>query len=85
VFWCFILLVATALFVLRRREGLPEGAFAVPLYPLLPALFVCSSGALLWSSISYTGLGAVFGVVLLAAGIIPLALEQRLKTRTHTS
>ncbi len=81
VFWCFILLVATALFVLRRREGLPAGAFAVPLYPLLPALFVCSSGALLWSSLSYTGLGALFGVVLLAAGIVPLALEQRLTAR----
>ena len=79
VFWLFILLVAGSLFVLRHREGLPEGAFAVPLYPLVPALFVCSSAALLWSSVRYTGLGALFGVALLVAGTVPLWLERRLQ------
>jgi amino acid transporter len=79
VFWLFILLVAGSLFVLRQREGLPDGAFAVPLYPLVPALFVCSSAALLWSSVRYTGLGALFGVALLVAGTVPLWLERRLR------
>jgi hypothetical protein len=78
VFWLFILLVAVSLFVLRHRVGLPEEAFRVPLYPYVPALFVLSSAALLWSSISYTGSGALLGVALLAAGALPLWLEQRL-------
>jgi amino acid transporter len=79
VFWLFILMVAGSLFVLRRRFGLPSGAFSVPLYPFVPALFVCSSAALLWSSIRYTGSGALLGVVLLAAGTVPLWIERRLQ------
>jgi basic amino acid/polyamine antiporter, APA family len=81
VFWLFILATALSLFVLRYRFGLPEGAFAVPLYPWLPAVFVLNSAGLLWSSIAYTGAGAWIGVLFLAAGILPLMAERRLRTR----
>ena len=75
VFWLFILLVALSLFVLRhRRPDLPR-TFRVPLYPLIPALFALNAGWLLWSSVSYTGYGALVGVAFLAVGIIPMLLE----------
>ena len=77
VFWLFITLTALSLVVLRRRHGLPRQAFAVPLYPLVPALFVLSSAALVWSSVMYTGIGALVGVAFLAVGAVPLWLEHR--------
>jgi len=82
VFWLFILATALSLFVLRARYGLPETAFPVPLYPVLPAVFVLSSGGLLWSSIAYTGIGALVGVAFLAVGLFPLAVEHRLRRQT---
>ena len=77
VFWLFITLTAMSLFVLRWRNGLPPQAFPVPLYPLVPALFVLSSVALVWSSVVYTGAGALVGVAFLALGAIPLWFEHR--------
>ena len=75
VFWLFILLVALSLFVLRhKRPELPR-AFKVPLYPLVPALFAANAAWLLWSSLSYTGYGALVGVGFLAVGIVPMLLE----------
>jgi len=82
VFWLFILATALSLFVLRARYGLPETAFPVPLYPVLPAIFVLSSVGLLWSSIAYTGIGALVGVAFLAVGLFPLAVEHRLRRQT---
>jgi amino acid transporter len=77
VFWLFIVLTALSLIVLRRRGGAREGAFKVPLYPLTPILFVLLSGWLLYSSVSYTGVGALVGVVFLALGVIPLVIERQ--------
>jgi amino acid transporter len=82
VFWLFILATASTLFVLRHRFGLPKQAFAVPLYPLLPLLFVVWAAGLLWSSVAYTGIGALVGVAFLAAGLVPLLIEQQLQRRT---
>ncbi len=82
VFWFFILLVALSLFVLRHKHpDLPRG-FRVPLYPLVPALFAATAAWLLWSSLLYTGYGALVGVAFLAAGVIPLLIERRLAART---
>jgi len=68
VFWLFFLLVGISLFVLRRRDpGLPR-PFEVPLYPVLPLLFCATSAYLLYSSLAYTGRGALVGVVVLAVG-----------------
>lgn len=68
VFWSFLLMVGLALFVLRRREPHVPRPFRVPLYPLLPLVFVATSAYLLWSSLAYTGIGALVGVGVLAAG-----------------
>jgi amino acid transporter len=53
VFWLFFLLSGISLFVLRHREPHVERPFRVPLYPLLPILFVAVCGYMLWSSLSY--------------------------------
>ncbi len=68
VFWLFFLLVGVALFVLRRRDPRVVRPFRVPLYPLLPLLFCATSAFLLYSSLAYTGVGALVGVAVLVAG-----------------
>ena len=40
VFWFFFLLAGIALFVLRRRAPDAPRPFRVPLYPVMPAIFV---------------------------------------------
>jgi amino acid transporter len=75
VFWFFFLLVGIALFVLRRKEPDIERPFRVPLYPLTPIIFCLTSAYLLYSSLAYTGLGALVGVaVLLIGGLVLAAL-----------
>ncbi|MCX7057396.1 MAG: amino acid permease [Proteobacteria bacterium] len=78
VFWFFILLVSLSLFVLRHKHPHRVRAFRVPLYPVVPALFSLTALWLLWSSLSYTGYGALVGIAFLAAGAIPLLIERRL-------
>ena len=53
VFWFFFLLTGVALLVLRRRYAHVERPFAVPLYPVLPLVFVATCAFLLWSSLAY--------------------------------
>ncbi|WP_160000251.1 APC family permease [Roseomonas sp. 18066] len=76
VFWGFLLLVGLALFVLRRREPGRALPYKVPLYPLTPALFCLTCGYMLHASIAYTGLGALVGLAVVAAGL-PLLLFRR--------
>jgi amino acid transporter len=78
VFWLFILLLAFSLIVLRIRQPDRPRSFRVPLYPLLPILFTLNAGWLLWSSIQYVGWRTLAGVALLAAGLVPLAIESLL-------
>lgn len=72
VFWFFFLLTGLSLFILRRREPEAPRPFRVPLYPLTPILFCLSSAYLLYSSLAYTGYGALVGVCVLAVGAILL-------------
>lgn len=72
VFWFFLLLVGLALFVLRVREPERERPVTVPLYPVLPAIFCLTSAYLLYSSLAYTGLGALVGMGVLASGALLL-------------
>ncbi|THF62445.1 amino acid permease [Pseudothauera nasutitermitis] len=69
VFWLFLLLVGIAYFVLRRRDAGLERPFRAPLYPFKPALFCLSCAYLLYSSLVYTGLGAMVGVAVLLLGL----------------
>ena len=81
VFWFFFLLTGVSLLVLRRREPDVVRPFRVPLYPLTPLLFCATCAYLLYSSLAYTGVGALVGVAVLATGLIPLALMRRRKVR----
>lgn len=69
VFWFFFLLTGVALFILRRQT--PEAAqpFRVPLYPITPLLFCATCAYMLYSSVTFTGVGAAYGVAIVAAGL----------------
>jgi len=72
VFWGFFLLTGIALFVLRSKEPAAPRPFRVPLYPVLPALFVLMCGYLLYASLTYHKDNALVGLVVLAAGAVVL-------------
>ena len=76
VFWLFFFLTGVALFVLRRRSPDRTRPFQVPLYPLTPLLFCASSLYLLYGSLAYTGVGALVGLAVLAAGGLLLLVRR---------
>ncbi|WP_392482405.1 APC family permease [Nostoc sp. C110] len=69
IFWFFFLLSGISLLVLRIREPHIARPFRVPFYPFTPLLFCAVCGYLLYSSLVYTGVGAIAGVLVVAAGI----------------
>ncbi len=73
VFWFFLLLTTLSLFVLRTVEPEKVHSFCVPLYPLTPLLFCATCVYMLQASLTYTGIGALVGVVVLLTGV-PLLL-----------
>lgn len=73
VFWFFFLLTGISLLVLRRIEPDTLRPFRVPLYPFTPLLFCAFCIYMLYSSLAYTGKGALLGVIVLLAGV-PLLL-----------
>jgi len=77
VFWLFFLLTGLSLFVLRRREPDADRPFRVPLYPLTPALFCLMGAYMLYSSLVFTGAGALAGVGVLALGLPFLMIARR--------
>ena len=70
VFWLFFFLAATSIFVFRRWEPASTRPFSVPLYPFTPLIFCGVCIYMLFSSLAYTGTGALFGVGLLAIGAV---------------
>jgi len=70
VFWFFFLLVGLAVLILRVKDPHRSRPFKVPLYPFIPIVFCLSSGFLLFSSIVYTGIGALLGIGVLAVGLL---------------
>ena len=76
VFWLFFGLAGASLFILRWSEPDVPRPFRVPLYPLTPILFCGACAYMLWSSLAYTGTGALLGVGVLLAGV-PLLLLRR--------
>jgi basic amino acid/polyamine antiporter, APA family len=69
IFWFFFLLTGISLLVLRVREPEVQRPFQVPLYPLTPLVFCAVSAYLFYSSLAYTGVGAITGVVVVGLGI----------------
>jgi basic amino acid/polyamine antiporter, APA family len=82
IFWFFFLLSSISLFVLRVRDPDRPRPFRVPLYPILPLLFCAACGYLLYSSLVYTGTGAIVGVVVVALGI-PFVIQHRQLQNRH--
>ena len=76
VFWLFFLLTGISLFVLRRRNPGQARPFSVPFYPLTPLLFCATSAWLLYSSVQYTGIGALVGMAVLAVGALLLLVRR---------
>ncbi|MGK6351393.1 APC family permease [Parapedobacter sp. DT-150] len=70
IFWFFFLATGIALFVLRAKEPQAPRPFKVPLYPLTPIVFCGSCAYLLYSSLAYTGIGALVGVGVLLLGTL---------------
>ncbi|MDN3919068.1 APC family permease [Roseateles violae] len=77
VYWFFLLLSGAALIVLRRREPQAARPFTVPLYPLLPLLFIACSAYLFYASLVYVKAGALVGLAVLALGALLLPLMRR--------
>jgi amino acid transporter len=69
VFWFFFFLTTVSLIVLRLKDPKTLRPFHAPLYPVTPILFCCVCLFMLISSIQYTGIGALAGIVVLCAGI----------------
>lgn len=82
VYWLFLTMSGLAVIVLRFRQPEAERPFKTPLYPLLPAVFVLSSLAMLASSLSYamseSSAGALVSVSVLASGVGALVVMVRL-------
>ena len=81
VFWFFMLMVGLSLFVFRWRYPDTPLPYRVPLYPLTPALFCATCVFMLYSSLAYTGVGALVGLAVLLAGT-PLLFLDRVKVQT---
>lgn len=69
VFWFFMLLTTFTLFVFRYRYGADKLPFRVPLYPLTPLLFLLVCCYMLYSSLAFTGMGALIGAGILITGV----------------
>jgi basic amino acid/polyamine antiporter, APA family len=69
VFWFFFLLTGIALFVLRRQTPESPQPFRVPLYPVTPLLFCATCAYMFYSSVTFTGRGAIIGMIIVLAGL----------------
>lgn len=80
VFWFFFLLTGIALFVLRFRDPHVARPFRVPLYPVLPVIFVATCAFLFWKSIQWALINKAVQIALyvMAAGVpVWLVARQR--------
>jgi amino acid transporter len=79
VFWFFFMLSGIALFVLRRKDPAASRPFRVPLYPLVPLVFVLTCAYLLYSSIMHAQSQNAGWVALavMASGVVVWAAIRR--------
>jgi basic amino acid/polyamine antiporter, APA family len=67
--WLFYMITASSVFVFRRREPNLERPYRVPGYPVVPALFVLASVALLYYTFTDNLKSSVGGCLVILAGI----------------
>lgn len=84
VFWLFILMTTSSLFIFRHKKQPGSQAFRVPMYPLTPILFILVCLYLLYSSIVFTGWGSLVGIGILLLGV-PAYLWAKDKNKTLIS
>jgi APA family basic amino acid/polyamine antiporter len=77
VFWLFFFLVGMSLFVFRNWETDAKRPFRVPFYPFTPLIFAGMCIYMLYSSLAYTGRGALVGVAVLAVGAVLVLFKRR--------
>jgi amino acid transporter len=71
LFWVFLLLTGTTVFVLRRRDPERPRPFRIPGYPFTPLAFCAASAYMLWKSLAYAqGLSLVALVPIFSAAAI---------------
>jgi basic amino acid/polyamine antiporter, APA family len=78
VFWFFFMLSGAALMVLRYKDADAPRPFRVPLYPILPIIFVLTCAYLFYSSIMYAqsqNAGWVALAVMLSGGLVWAAMK----------
>jgi len=89
VYWLFLTLSGVALIILRLRYPQMRRPFRVPLFPVLPIVFIASSAYVFYASLAYVRIGAIVGVAVLLAGVlllIPLRWRaRRAKRRARVS
>jgi len=85
VFWFFLMLTGISLFVLRHRYPDAERPFEVPLYPFIPLLFVATTIYMLYSSLTFTGIGSLVGVGILLVGVPVLVWGRHSSNSSHES
>ena len=75
------MLIGIALFVLRAREPNVARPFRVPLYPVLPAIFVAGCGFLVYKSLEFHQMHALVGLGVLAIGGVILLIARGKNTK----
>jgi basic amino acid/polyamine antiporter, APA family len=72
VFWFFFLLTGIGLFVLRFKYAHVVRPFKVPMYPILPIIFVGTCGFLLYKSLEWAMINKAVQIALyvMAAGVL---------------
>jgi len=69
IFWFFLLLTTLSLFIFRFRQNTGHIPYKVPLYPVTPLLFLIVCLYMFYSSLAFTGIGALVGSSFLIVGI----------------
>jgi basic amino acid/polyamine antiporter, APA family len=75
--WLFFTLAAASLFFIRRLDGNAKAKFTVPLYPIIPALFVVGGLGIVISSWISGPPSARYGLILVIIGWIGYMLYNR--------
>jgi APA family basic amino acid/polyamine antiporter len=67
--WILYAMTAAAVIVLRLKRPLEERPYRVPGYPVVPLLFVCVAGVLLYSTLRSSPRESGIGLAVIAAGL----------------
>jgi basic amino acid/polyamine antiporter, APA family len=81
--WFFYGIAAASLFVIRRIDGPAKPRFSVPLYPVIPALFVIASAVIVISSWISGPASSRYGLIIMLIGWAGYAVWSHIKP-SHT-